>query len=247
MNMKNSGNSYGISTTTDTHMIKNSEWGAVAYLSHSKYGTCTNGTCTEVNLNNSSSYYTGKSGGSPNASSTSEGTYKYNQVKNSDGTLIGEAQDGPSASTTHNIYGVYDMSGGAYEYTMANVISPDGTTMISGNSSSYNSGYTGKVYDSGNYTSYTGISYPDSKYYDKYSFSTSDMSRIRSKLGDGIKEVYKSSTGWYNDYSYLSFSGYSWSKQGGHYSNALVAGLFSSHNYNGNAWSTISSRLIITP
>ena len=40
MNMKNSGNQYGFITTTDTHMIKNSEWGAVAYLSHSKYGTC---------------------------------------------------------------------------------------------------------------------------------------------------------------------------------------------------------------
>ncbi len=40
MNMKNSGNRYGLSTTTDIHMIKNMEWGAVAYLSHSKYGTC---------------------------------------------------------------------------------------------------------------------------------------------------------------------------------------------------------------
>ena len=29
---------YGLTTATDSHMMKNSEWGAVAYLSHSKYG-----------------------------------------------------------------------------------------------------------------------------------------------------------------------------------------------------------------
>ena len=34
MNMKNSSNSYGFNTSTDTHMIKNMEWGAVAYLSN---------------------------------------------------------------------------------------------------------------------------------------------------------------------------------------------------------------------
>ena len=43
----------------DSHMMKNMEWGAVAYLSHSKYGTCTNGNCVEVGINNNSSYTTG--------------------------------------------------------------------------------------------------------------------------------------------------------------------------------------------
>ena len=400
MNMKNSGNQYGFSTNIDTHMIKNSEWGAVAYLSHSKYGTCTDGTCKEVNINNSS-YYTGRSGGSPSASDTSEGTYKYNQTNlttttmtggttitptvtndttypwassnglykssnqgkdsittnlkfsftaptnntylsfdwsvssedvrydylyytiTKDGTTlsdtgtstkiggtglgtsesaltyknvskkldkgtyeltftytkdssgksgtdtgyiknikvldsptvkeaivpIGKGKDGPSASTTHNIYGVYDMSGGAYDYTMANIVSTDGSTMMSGYDTIYNSGYTGKVYDSGNYTSYTGIIvYPDSKYYDKYSFSTSETSRIRSKLGDGIKEVYKSGTsGWYNDDSYLAHSDFPWFMRGGFYSNGARAGAFNSINYSGYPDSFASSRLIITP
>ena len=63
MAMNDSGNIYGLSATTDTHMIKNMEWGAVAYLSHSKYGTCTGGTCKEVNINNSE-LYTGRSGDS---------------------------------------------------------------------------------------------------------------------------------------------------------------------------------------
>ena len=38
MAMNDSENKYGFNLTDDTHMIKNIEWGAVAYLSHSKYG-----------------------------------------------------------------------------------------------------------------------------------------------------------------------------------------------------------------
>ena len=38
----------------DSHMIKNTEWGAVAYLSHSKYGI--DGS---IRINNNSSYKTG--------------------------------------------------------------------------------------------------------------------------------------------------------------------------------------------
>ncbi len=34
------------------HMIKNTEWGAIAYLSHSKYGLCQNNTCKEIGINN---------------------------------------------------------------------------------------------------------------------------------------------------------------------------------------------------
>ena len=399
MNMKNSNNQYGLNTNTDTHMIKNSEWGAVAYLSHSKYGTCTDGTCKEVNINNSDSYYTGRSGGSPSASRSTEGTYKYNDIYNKTTTMtggttitptvtndttypwtssnglykssnqgknstttnlkfsftaptnntylsfdwsvssesasydylyytitkdgatlsgtgistkiggtslgttesaltyknvskkldkgtyeltftytkdsssakgtdtgyiknikildsptvnvtktpIGEGADGPSASTTHNIYGVYDMSGGAFEYTMGNVVSNDGSTMMSGYDTSWTSGYTGKIYDTGNYTAYTGVDYPNNKYYDKYSFGTSDDSKIRSKLGDGIKEVYKGSNGWYNDHSRLAGSDHPWFLRGGHNNKGTFAGVFNSYNNYGYAISDDSSRLIITP
>ena len=85
------------------------------------------------------------------------------------------------------------------------------------------------------------------KYYDKYSFSTSSSSEIGSKLGDGIKEVYKGTGGWYNDYSYLAYSRYPWFSRGGYYNDAASAGVFYSRNHNGNAGSYLSSRLIITP
>ncbi len=89
LSMKQSGNSFGFDitkdTTLDTHMMKNNEWGAVAYLTQSIYGRCTSNTsCEEVSINNSSGYYTGRSGGAPGSSSitsTTNGTYKYNENK----------------------------------------------------------------------------------------------------------------------------------------------------------------------
>ena len=233
MNMKNNNSQYGFSTNADTHMIKNSEGGAVAYLSHSKYGTCTSGSCKEIGINNNSNFITGCGASSSSSSSTT-----CNSYNTSNGVL---------ASTTGNIYGVYDMSGGATEYAMANTVSNDGTTMMSGYSVTDNSGYTGKVYNRFKYTSYTGIDYPDIKYYDKYSFSESMSSIKRSKLGDGIKEVYKGDEGWYGDYSYLASSESPWFLRGGNYNRGAIAGAFYSSGNLGNASSGSSSRLVITP
>ena len=78
-------------STADSHMMKNIEWGAVAYLKQSIYGL----GITDIGINSNSSYYTGGGSGT---------SYKTN---------IGQ-------STTGNITGVYDMSGGAYEYVMGN-------------------------------------------------------------------------------------------------------------------------------
>ena len=76
---------------SDSHMMKNIEWGAVAYLKQSIYGL----GITDIGKNSNSSFYTGGGTGT---------SYKTN---------IGQ-------STTGNIYGVYDMSGGAWEYVMGN-------------------------------------------------------------------------------------------------------------------------------
>ena len=46
--MQTSGNEYGLTTNrniADSHLIKNMEWGAVAYLRNSKYGRCSNNSC----------------------------------------------------------------------------------------------------------------------------------------------------------------------------------------------------------
>ena len=104
--MEQTGNSFGfVNTEVDTHMSKNSEWGAVAYLTQSIYGRCADSTsCREIGINNNSSYKTGY--GAPARSNTSVTNGAYN-------TALGKA-----ASTTNNIYGIYDMSGGRGEYVM---------------------------------------------------------------------------------------------------------------------------------
>ncbi len=103
--MEQPNNSFGfVNTEVDTHMSKNNEWGAVAYLTHSIYGRCTSSTtCTEVGIN-SSGFITGY--GAPAGSSGSVTNGAYN-------TDLGK-----DASTTKNIYGIYDMSGGMAEYVM---------------------------------------------------------------------------------------------------------------------------------
>ena len=121
------------------------------------------------------------------------------------------------------------MSGGANEYTMSNIVNSDGTTMI--------------PLDSG----YTTTTYPDIKYYDKYSYSTSSASRIRSKLGDGIKEVYNGSVGWYSDDSYLASSSSPWFIRGGYCIDGADAGVFGSYGSYGSSNSLNSSRSVITP
>ena len=105
--MEQPNNSFGfVSTEVDTHMNKNNEWGAVAYLTQSIYGRCASSiACTEVGINNNSGYITGI-GAAPGTSNTSSTTNTYD-------TTVGM-----EASTTSNIYGIYDMNGGAWEYVM---------------------------------------------------------------------------------------------------------------------------------
>ena len=105
-------------------MLKNSEWGAVAYLTESKYGR--NGT--EVTINNSSDYITG-------SAQTASGT--TNDYKSVDGVL---------ASSTGNVYGIYDLSGGAYEYVASYLANGDfsyaNSTFTTNVSDEYSTAYT---------------------------------------------------------------------------------------------------------
>ena len=104
--MEQTGNSFGfVNSEVDTHMSKNNEWGAVAYLTQSIYGRCTSSTtCTEIGINNKEGHITGY--GAPAGSNSSQTNGAYN------------TELGKNASTTGTIYGIYDMSGGAREYVM---------------------------------------------------------------------------------------------------------------------------------
>ena len=213
-NMQVSSNIYGLSTSranTDSHMITNMEWGAVAYLTNSKYGRCTNGSCTEVTTNNCTSYTTGigadsvSEGGS--SSTCTPATNKYNGEK------------GVLASTTENITGVYDMNGGANEYVMGNISSANG---------SYTFYPSGSGFSSSWYTSSTA------KYVTTYAYDSSNLSNQtaynRGKLGDATSEVVLSTGGtggWYGDYTYFSYFNYAWFPRGGMVGYDSRSGIFS--------------------
>ena len=210
MNMKNSGNKYGFSGSDDTHMMKNMEWGAVAYLSHSKYGIN-----KEVALNSNESYTTGC--GPQSEGSTSSGT-----ICNAYTTTLGQ-----SASTTGNVYGIYDMSGGTDEYVMGNIVNPSGAMFSS------SSGFT---------------TYPESKYYDKYSYVESETGYTKGKLGDATKEMAPTSSSfstWYSEYASFPGSGYSWFVRGGYCINGVVAGLFYFSDNDGSAYFNYSARAVV--
>ena len=229
-NMQNTNNIYGLPTSksvADSHMIKNMEWGAVAYLTNSNYGRCLNGTCTEVTINNCSTYTTGIGGDTVSASNSSTTcTTEVNKYNGEKGVL---------ASTTGNVYGVYDMSGGASEYVMGNMSSTADTYTFY----SSNAGFASSWYND----------YSNQKYVNTYANGTTYNNQSaynRGRLGDATGEVVLLSTrengGWYNDYAYFPYSGSPWFVRGGLYGYSSFAGVFYFGSYNGNAGSGNSAR-----
>lgn len=219
---------YGSTSKIDAHMMKNSEWGAVAYLSHSKYGVN-----REIYINNSSDYYTGRSGGNVGGSTAINTVYtnqtsttKYNTYGfyTWDGYLLDYNTNTKSsthdiskvASTTGNITGVYDMSGGAREYVMGN--------------------YNNTISSSGFGT------LPDSKYYDDY---TTDNSLTACNGGICYGHALSETASWYSDYAVFVNSN-PWSMRGGRYIHGVSAGSFNSDSSNGYASSEVSFRLVLS-
>ncbi len=135
-------NSHNLAKAT-SHMLKNSEWGAITYLAHSKYGAGINTSYTRksnvskngaypsssADADGTSSRYGITGCGPVSAGSTSyydEGTPLSADVIESTtacSTDITKAYNGSTgvlASTTNTIYGIYDTAGGASEYVMGN-------------------------------------------------------------------------------------------------------------------------------
>ena len=181
-NLTSTGNSLANTTNLDSHMMKNIEWGACVYLSRSVYGK--NGEVwNNPYYNNSTNYspITGLCGnetnGKDNATTNMSNTVKYNET------------GGGNASTTGNVYGIYDMAGGAWEYVAG---------IYTGGSSNDN---RSKLWDSNN-----------SKYVDKYTNTTDSQSTYygnTNKYGDAVYET--SSSGFSHtgswDSSYSAFPG----------------------------------------
>ena len=187
--------------TLNSHMMKNDEWGAVAYLSKSKYGKN-----AEVDINSDSSYYTG--GGSGNAYVTNVGQ-----------------------STTGTVHGVYDMSGGAYEYVAAYV--NNGNSSLSNGESLVNG---------------------DAKTKNVYSKGSSDdrdsnYSANSGKYGDAVYETSvngnSSNSSWYGDDSYFPDTNSPFFLRGAFYGAGTSGGVFYFDYEDGNSFNTYSFRPVL--
>jgi prepilin-type N-terminal cleavage/methylation domain-containing protein len=213
-NMENTGNSYSINgDAVDTHLIKNVEWGATAYLSKSTFGI--NG---EVWINPSNTFTTGCAGDSL-SSTTTEGCLRTYETTN-----------GVKASTTGNIYGVYDMSGSAFEYVAAAVNNANVSTYglsITNASNKYRDIYTvtsGSDIGAQNYINASG------------------------KKGDAVYETSPDQGGiysWNTDYAYMPAATTPWFTRGGLYGNANNAGIFGFLGRSGEAFGDYGFRAVL--
>ena len=259
------GNIYGLSSsTTDSHLMKNSEWGAVAYLAQSSYGN--NGTepyINNINLNSGSnqrtddiaggtgvdSVYavTGVTTGSISAGAAGSTIGNINSTTGNtanSGVYTWDQEDGQKSSSTLNMYGVFDMSGGVWERT-AGYIS-NGNWNLNGYGSSFTKDKVSTKYA----TVYPRDASQDdsSKSYDTSTteksnqvyatLSTANYKTNKYIYGDAIRETSTSGTGstsWNGDYSYFPALNGPFTVRGGYLWDGSDAGLFCFHRTNGNS------------
>ena len=264
-------NSYDYKRELESHLIKNTEWGAVAYLASSKYGLCDEATCENIMLNNNISYITGYSSKTQPVCGyigVSEACNNYERAPiNTNGNNTYNYFDTRSkvASTTQNYSGIYDMSGGAWEVTMGVMQnSAESSIPATGLNQTSNSGFNGP-YSNADGKKEDGFLWPSKKYYDLYDYDTSINTYNRGILGDATKEIetffaihyYSVTSGSYNHQNY--YSSYQtdsaqfvrniqpWFVRGGHWNYGSGSGIMAFGMSDGNLDSGHGFRIVLAP
>ena len=209
--------SYNYYRNKDSHLMKNSEWGAVAYLAYSKYGR--NGR--KITINSSSAYITG-------GSTSEESVYISNC----------------NQSTTGNATGIYDLSGGAWEFISAYI--DNGYYGLEDNGGAAEN----DIYGSKNskYKSiYPNVSNDDGDDY-LQEYALNNFKLIYRYRGDALFEI--SDTGFGNDAfdnntAYYIQGDIPYLIRGGDYNSGMGAGIFSYNGYSGAGNSTESFRVVL--
>ena len=227
------------STKTDSHQMKNSEWGAVAYLTQSSYGT--NGT--EISLNN---YYTTES--SPwRTAITGMCT---NGTSGSKSTTLGNAYNttvGVKGSSTANVTGIYDLNGCVWERTAAYI--SNGNASLS----SYGKSYANTTANANGYQTLS------TKWATVYPYNSSDSNTNNYSIysgkkstiygfGDAVLETSTTgsgSTSWNGDFSCFPNTSRPFFIRGGYYSDTSYAGLFVFNYYNGDPYFSYGFRSVL--
>ena len=220
--LTDSGNIYGfLNANADSHMIKNSEWGAITYLSQSKYGQ--NGTeiaINNANLNSGNRERTetaGKTGVdsvyavtgcTSNTIDTGENITTISEINSISGNVptlqkdglaggiyVWNQKTGQNASTTGTIYGIYDMSGGVSEKTTAYIANGNNNLKKYGESTAYENDILKTV--STKYTTVYPYSSPESDVLDT---ANQNNFKVNTKIyGDAIRETTSNDAGTANE------------------------------------------------
>ena len=228
-----SGNIYGLSSSdTDSHLMKNSEWGCVAYLARSKaYGIGSSDIAVNSkNLNNGGVSTTKEQG---NTKASVYAVTGYNSDNNEWNSYLGSNL---SASTTGNIYGIYDMSGGNVERIASYI-----------HNESCNSGGS-IVSENGKSTKYTTV-YPHSD----VGQSDDEKGEANYKLNDKIfgDSIYETSTAgrgttnWNNDFSYYAGGNGAFFVRGGTTNDNENAGINGFHRNSNHSYSRVGFRGVL--
>ena len=260
LNLTQSGNIYNLnSDDISSHQMKNSEWGAVAYLSHSSYGY--NGGnklyINNVNLNNKVSTIYGVTGYAGEGTDTAANVFTSspNSLGNvvSGGTYTSYAwytENGQKGSTTQNITGIYDMSGCLWERVSGYITNNSGIT----NRKNYGTTFAEL---SENILGYQNLS---SKLATVYSFNSSNDSNTNNwavyknlnsndyGFGDAILEVSKAGYGsnsWNKDTSGYSYTNNPFFERGGNYGDKSSTGIFGFHNSTGSPYQSTTFRAVL--
>ena len=227
-----------------SHMVNNNDWGAATYLSASKYGAGYNG----VQINSNGAYH-GNSFGTTGCGPQSNGNTSRYEYHNDD--TIGISQTctytdrayngtlGQLASTTNNPTGIYDMSGGGYEYT-ADIYT--GNFDESGISDKYVYSFGAKA---------GAKAHPP--YINTYNFSDTNSCTFATCGGQALYETNNGTNDsdtaqWNGSYSYFVTSWRPWFERGGGFSDGSNAGLFSvSVDVDGDAGGSNAFRVALAP
>ncbi|MFR0823695.1 MAG: hypothetical protein ACLSHH_08895 [Clostridia bacterium] len=269
--MTENGNIYGLTESTDSHLMKNSEWGAVVYLSQSQYGLNKLEVCiNNVNLNSGETARTntaGKSGvdsvyavtgcttGSTSAGETIRTMENINGTAGNtanNGVYTWDQMNGCSASSSGTIYGIYDLSGGLWERTAAYIANENSNLKISGGSITYdntilktaNTKYT-TTYPFDNTTDNTSIV---SNSTNSSTASTNNYKKNTLIYGDSIRETSLAGTGstsWHSDYSSYPGLNSTFSFYGGTLWVGPNAGFFSFSCHDGGSTFTTGFRTVL--
>ena len=218
---------YGLSSSqTDSHQMKNSEWGAVAYLTQSSCGR--NGkevTINSKNLNNSTKQIYAVTG------------------------YAGSTANGVSASSTNNKTGVFDLNGCVWERIAAYISNGNGNlatygkslaSLLTANANGYKTGSTKwtTVYPynsssdskTNNYSVYKGLK--------STTYGFGDAILETSTAGDG-------STAWNGDYSHFAGTSDVLFTRGGAYWYSSDAGVFAFSNTSGAPYYSTGFRAVL--